>query len=158
MANEYNTLNQLIKAFRDITSRHKQLNTFFVGDKWEVGASDALLHTVLAVNPIGGILPKTENGYSTYAVDFNVKCFDLVDKDESNEEEVLSDTFEILKDVINEFNTHPYYINSDFIIEGDINLTPFTEAFDSEVSGWETTFTLMSPNRRSFCGSPIEEI
>ncbi len=154
----FDTLNQIIKAFADITERHRQLNTFFVGDNWEIGASEALLHSVLAVNPTKADMPKTENGYSSFSVDFNVKCFDLVDKDESNEQEVLSDTLEILKDIINEFNTHPFYIEGDFLIDGNVSFTPFTEAFDSEVSGWEATFTLTSPNRRSYCSNPIDSI
>ncbi|MCH7561333.1 MAG: hypothetical protein IIC67_08235, partial [Thaumarchaeota archaeon] len=56
------------------------------------------------------------------------------------------------------FNTHPYYNNSGFSIEGDLSFTPFTEKFDEEVSGWEVTMTLASPNRHSFCGDPLDNI
>ena len=158
MKTQFQTLNELIAVFRNITARHRQLNSLFIGDDWEIGASEALIHTVLTINPIAGTLPNNGNRYSTYTVDFNVKCFDLVDKDEVNENEVQSDTFEILKDVVNELDTHPFFIESDLSITGDIALTPFTEAFDSEVSGWECTITLMSPNRRSFCGNPLNQL
>jgi hypothetical protein len=134
------------------------VHSFGVGDDWEVGVSEALIHPSLWVNPINADMPKTDNGYSSYSVDFSIKLFDLVNKDESNENEVLSDIFEILKDIVNEFNTHPFYNDSDFEIEGDISFDPFTERYDEEVSGWEATFTITSPNRRSFCSSPIDDI
>ena len=153
---DYNTLNTLIAAFNDIANRHKQLKSFGVGNDWEVGASAALTHAALWINPTNASMPKGENGYSSYSVDFDVKVFDLVNLDESNENEVLSDTFEIIKDVVNEFNTHPDYINSDFNIINDLNFTSFTEKFDSSVSGWQVTFTLLAPNQRSYCTDPIE--
>lgn len=155
---QFNTLNQLIAALKSIATRHKQINSFGVGDAWEVGATNELVHPVLWVNPVTADMPKTENGYSSYTVDFNITLFDLVNKDETNENEVLSDTFGMIRDIVNEFNTHPDYIDSEFNIINDLSFESFTERYDEEVSGWEVTFSLESPNRRSFCSSPIDNI
>lgn len=158
MATEFNTLNNLLAALQDIATRHKQINSFGVGDEFEIGVSQALIHPVLWVNPVAASMDKGDNGYTSYDIDFNVRVFDLVNKDESNENEVLSDAFEILKDVVTEFNTHPYYIESAFNIKDTLNFTPFTEKYDEEVSGWEVVMRLEAPNKRSFCGIPVEPI
>lgn len=154
---QFDTLNNLIAAFQSIATRHQQINAFGLGDDWEVGTS-AYVHPVLWINPTLGRLPNGAGGFSVYTIDFSVQVFDLVRKDESNESEVMSDCFEIIKDVVNEFSTHPYYAEGGFYIEGDVELEPFTEKFDEEVTGWRTTIRVGSPNHRSFCGSPIEMI
>ena len=153
------TVNQLISVFRDIATRHLQLRGFGIGSDWEIGASDAKMHPVLWINPVSANMPESENvGYKTFEIDFEVRVFDLVDKDERNENEVLSDTVDILKDIIIEFKGHPYYVNSQLNIINDITFEPFTEEFDEEVSGWVAELSMMSPVLRSWCGLPMESI
>ena len=110
---QFDTLNNLIAAFQSIATRHQQINAFGLGDDWEVGTS-AYVHPVLWINPTLGRLPNGAGGFSVYTIDFSVQVFDLVRKDESNESEVMSDCFEIIKDVVNEFSTHPYYAEGGF--------------------------------------------
>ena len=152
------TVNQLISVFKDISTRHYQINGFGVGDNWENGASEAKMHPVLWINPTTATMPSSDNGYKTFEIDFEVRVFDLVNKDESNENEVLSDCIDILKDIITEFKGHPYYVNSQLNIIDDINFEAFTEEFDEEVSGWVCEISLMTPVLTSFCGIPSAEI
>ena len=152
------TVNQLISVFKDISTRHYQINGFGIGDDWENGASEAKMHPVLWINPTTATMPSSDNGYKTFEIDFEVRVFDLVNKDESNENEVLSDCIDILKDIITEFKGHPYYVNSQLNIIDDINFEAFTEEFDEEVSGWVCEISLMTPVLTSFCGIPSAEI
>ena len=152
------TVNQLISVFKDISTRHYQINGFGIGDDWENGASEAKIHPVLWINPTTANMPATENGYKTFEIDFEVRVFDLVNKDESNENEVLSDCIDILKDIITEFKGHPYYVNSQLNIIDDIGFEAFTEEFDEEVSGWVCEISLMTPILNSFCGIPAADI
>ena len=152
------TVNQLISVFKDISTRHYQINGFGIGDDWENGASEAKMHPVLWINPVTANMPATENGYKTFEIDFEVRVFDLVNKDESNENEVLSDCIDILKDIITEFKGHPYYVNSQLNIIDDIGFEAFTEEFDEEVSGWVCEISLMTPILNSFCGIPAADI
>ena len=152
------TVNQLISVFKDISTRHYQINGFGIGDDWENGASEAKMHPVLWINPTTANMPATENGYKTFEIDFEVRVFDLVNKDESNENEVLSDCIDILKDIITEFKGHPYYVNSQLNIIDDIGFEAFTEEFDEEVSGWVCEISLMTPILNSFCGIPAADI
>jgi len=152
------TVNQLISVFKDISTRHYQINGFGIGDDWENGASEAKMHPVLWINPTTATMPSSDNGYKTFEIDFEVRVFDLVNKDESNENEVLSDCIDILKDIITEFKGHPYYVNSQLNIIDDINFEAFTEEFDEEVSGWVCEISLMTPVLTSFCGIPSADI
>ena len=152
------TVNQLISVFKDISTRHYQINGFGIGDNWENGASGAKMHPVLWINPTTATMPSTDNGYKTFEIDFEVRVFDLVNKDESNENEVLSDCIDILKDIITEFKGHPYYVNSQLNIIDDISFEAFTEEFDEEVSGWVCEISLMTPILTSFCGIPSADI
>ena len=152
------TINQLISVFKDIATRHYQINGFGIGDSWEIGADKAYMHPVLWINPTTANMPSTDTGYKTFEIDFDVRGFDLVHKDESNENEVLSDTIDILKDIITEFKSHPYYVNSQLNITGDISFEAFTEEFDEEVSGWLCEISLMTPILTSFCGIPAADI
>ena len=152
------TINQLISVWKDIATRHYQINYFGVGDSWEVGVDKASMHPVLWINPVTATMPSTDNGYKTFEIDFEVRVFDLVNKDESNENEVLSDTIDILKDIIAEFKGHPYYVNSQLNIIDDISFEAFTEEFDEEVSGWLCEISLMTPVLTTFCGIPSADI
>jgi hypothetical protein len=152
------TINQLISVFKDIATRHYQINGFGIGDAWEVGASTEKMHPVLWVNPVTASMPSSDNGYKTFEIDFEVRVFDLVNKDESNENNVLSDTIDVLKDIVTEFKGHPYYVNSQLNIIDDISFEAFTEEFDEEVSGWLCEISLMTPVLTTFCGIPATDI
>ena len=152
------TVNQLISVFKDISTRHYQINGFGIGDEWEIGASKAEMHPVLWINPVTATMPSTDNGYKTFEIDFEVRVFDLVSKGETNENDVLSDCIDILKDIITEFKGHPYYVNSQLNIIDDISFEAFTEEFDEEVSGWVCEISLMTPILNSFCGIPAADI
>lgn len=151
------TINQLVSVWKDIATRHYQINGFGVGDNWENGTTEKM-HPVLWINPTNASMPASENGYKTFEIDFEVRLFDLVNKDESNENDVLSDTIDILKDIIAEFKGHPYYVNSQLNIIGDIDFEAFTEEFDEEVSGWTCEISLMTPVLTTFCGIPATDI
>tara|TARA_R110002049_G_scaffold190493_2_gene359159 strand:- start:346 stop:2100 length:1755 start_codon:yes stop_codon:yes gene_type:complete len=152
------TINQLVSVWKDIATRHYQINGFGIGDNWEAGTDKAYMHPVLWINPVSASMPSSDYGYKTFEIDFEIRIFDLVNKDESNENEVLSDTIDILKDIIAEFKGHPYYVNSQLNIIGDIDFEAFTEEFDEEVSGWVTEISLMTPVLTTFCGIPATDI
>lgn len=149
------TLNNLIATFESLANRHLQINTFLAGQDSEVGASETLIYPALLVNPVGAELPKGENGFSMFSVEFNIEIVDLVHKDNSNEFEVLSDGLEVLKDIINEFQNSETYQDSEMEIENSLRLSPIHDKYGSEVSGWEVNIVLIAPNRNNFCDSPI---
>ena len=70
----------------------------------------------------------------------------------------MSDGLEVLKDIVAEFQNHEYYQDNEFDIENSLSFTPIHDKYGSEVSGWEVTITIQSPNRNTFCGAPMENL
>ena len=97
------TLNQTIEILKNFSLKHKQLgrgissNHFYFGDKWEVNANDALLYPLMWVS----LLPTVPDKSGLVTRKFQIDISDKVNKDESNETHVLSDTESICFDLLN---------------------------------------------------------
>lgn len=152
------TINNVIEVFKDISTRHYQLNSFGNGLKEDIGASKELLYPILWIDIDSAELILSDNGFSEFELDVNVRVGDLVNKDKSNEDDVLSDSLEILKDIMIEFNQHPYYNESKFNLSDSVTFEKFTEDTDEVISGWETDITLRMVNNNRYCGLPISGI
>lgn len=77
---------------------------------------------------------------------------DLVNKDESNETEVLSDTQLILMDVYAQF--WEYLEENSIELSPDATFSSFTERWDSEVSGWQIEVDIKQFYSRDTCQVP----
>lgn len=152
------TLNNLILIFQDIAKRHKQVNDFNCAQDFNIAVDSAPNYPIIAINPTGANLPKTDNGYSSFITTFDFQCIDLVSKDNSNRKEVLSDTMQIINDCIAQLNNHPYYIENSIAIINNISFEPLRGKYDEDVDGWKITIELEHPNKVSWCGSPMEAI
>ena len=68
------TYNQILTVLEDIATRHFQINSFYVGADWEIGAANADEFPLLAVKPVSGLMEKGENeNYSSFSVNMNLK-------------------------------------------------------------------------------------
>ncbi len=150
------TVNQITELFRDIANRHLQINSFKPAQDFNIDAEEALLFPVLVVNPTGSEMPKKDNGFTSYSISFSMQVLDLMNKDRDNEDDVISDTLTILREVVNEFSTHPDYMEDALDITGNISFTPIRGGYDSDVSGWRCSITFESPNNLSYCTSPLK--
>ena len=149
------TLNQLITLYRDIASRHKQVNDFLAVQDFNIEMDKAPVYPLLVVNPVSANLPRTENGYTSFNTTFELQVIDLVNKDNDNRTDVMSDTQQIITDVVNEFNTHPYYIDNSIDTIGDISFEPIRGAYGGDVDGWKISITMEHPVQLSYCSAPI---
>lgn len=150
-----NTLNIIIEKFRTIADNHQQVNSFGIGDSWEIGASTASITPQVWINPTGAFMSNENETLSSTVYTFNMKCFDLVNKDESNENEVLSDCLQILQDIVSEFSTSEDMLSDNIIVNNSLSFFPFTETYDEEVSGWEVSIELMQPFNSCYLSKPI---
>ena len=78
---------------------------------------------------------------------FQIIVMDLVDKDEANEDDVLSDTLEIIGDVISRIRHSALDADVDDFrntirLQDSISCEPFTERFDNEVTGWTASVSI----------------
>lgn len=127
------TLNNLIDLFAEISASNVGLKSHSFGDIWEIDTKErnyAISHLSI------------ENAqYAPNEIQYDFKLFvmDLVSKDEGNENDVLSDTLQIIGDFISRLqNARNLDIdtNTDYRLQPNINCRPFTERFDDDVSGW----------------------
>lgn len=146
------TLNQNIEILKNFSLKHKSLNSFYFGDEWETDS------TITPVYPMmNAILQGSDITNGMVSRRFLIIISDLVNKDESNENHVLSDCELICYDLIH-YLENIQNANSipTFKASQDGTLTDFTERNDDEVSGFFFEITLSSYVSNYSCNLPID--
>lgn len=139
------TLNQLIDKLQTIATNHEQLNSFFFGDIADLGADSPIQYPVLYAD-----VAPSNFSYKVIGLNIQMMVMDIVKKDLSNENEVLSDCLQMMEDVIIELR-NPSEI---FLIQDSISLTPFSDSQGDEVSGWTANITINIPSNYNSCAVP----
>lgn len=145
------TLNQDIEILKNFAIKHKGINTFYFGDEWEVGASEPIVYPLM-----NAILQSSASVKGIVTRKYLIIISDLVNKDESNENQVLSDVEQICYDL-------PNYLRivqnggtlSTFKVKEDISLTDFTERNDDEVTGHYFEIEMSSHIGNASCNLPM---
>jgi hypothetical protein len=144
------TLNQTIEILKNFTSKHKQLNSFYFGDKWEVGASKTVQYPLLWCSLINS---SVTNNVITRR--FQIDISDKVNLDESNETHVISDCEQIAFDLLNYLEQISDSGEIGITIVKDSSLTDYTENRDDMVSGWFFEISISSHIFNNSCNLPI---
>lgn len=142
------TLNQIKSVLETIATNHKQINSFGFGDIWEYTLEEQT-HPVMWASLQGATVSIDTKELE---ISFSLWFMDLVNKDERNETEVLSDQLLIATDVISLLNSDTYY--DSFFINSDVSLESFTEKTDNEISGWKTDIRFRLPYVKDTCYIP----
>lgn len=122
------TLNQLKSKLESLANNHLQIKSYGWGDSWEFEASGGVYGGTMWVIPRGFNIESKAIVYS-----FNILFMDLVDKDEANETEVLSDQTLICMDILSKLDEEAE--SDDFTIIKTNSAQYFTERFDNEWAG-----------------------
>lgn len=146
------TLNQDIELFKNFALKHKGINSFYFGDESEADTNVEIVYPFMNVILQGSSV--TDNVVSRK---YMIVISDLVNKDISNINQVLSDTERICYDV-------PSYLrqvrNSGYLgafkFDANIALTDFTERNDDDVSGHYFDLTISSAVGNDGCNLPID--
>jgi hypothetical protein len=152
--------------FRLLADYHKQINSFGIGsledlsywtemrDKEDNVDYQAPYYPLMYVVP-GNVTQKF--GYMDYQ--FNVIVLDVLERDINNQIDVLSDTNQILDDVISQFRLSVRdslgNFNSKYYLENPVSCFPFLENFHDLCAGWTASLNIsvMSPLDR--CDAPF---
>jgi hypothetical protein len=144
------SLNQILTLLADKQSNHAELSsgTFYFGDPWEFGASNEITYPFMGVT-----LNNTNLAGNIHTTSLQIFFCDLVHKDESNEQNVLSDLQTIALDIYSQVKSdlEDYYKAT---VSNAATLEDFTERFDDEVSGWQLTLNIEQFYDRSTCETP----
>ena len=151
------TYNQIIEQFRVFANLHKQVQNFGNGDLWEI-----VEHNQLADfnYPLFWVADQPATlGDGTFTWNFNIMAMDLVNKDETNENDVKSDMCQVLLDAVAYFEQQN--VSSSFIDWKRINLVrgstlnSFTERFEDELTGFGMNIGFKMPFAYDNCDIPM---
>ena len=151
------TLNQTVEILKNFSLKHKQLGRgtsnshFYFGDKWEVNANDDLHYPLMWVS----LLPTQPDKSGLVTRKFQIDISDKVNRDESNETHVLSDTESICFDLLNYLEQISDNEDIGLRISKNTQLTDYTEDRDDMVSGFFFEITLSSHIAGFSCNLPI---
>lgn len=156
------SLNQIIEAVKTIALNHSQVNSFYFGDTWELGSGSKVdlydgTQSPTPLYPLVGLtLLRSDKAGKQKQTTFNLFVCDLVNKGESNETEVLSDTDLIIQEIHDYLR---YYLENTQTTNPanalpDFSWTDFTERFDDEVSGHQGDLTIIQAHTRDVCAIP----
>ena len=152
------TYNQILKEFKTFATNHKQIENFGNGDLWEI-----VEHNQLADfnYPLFWVADQPANlGDGTFTWNFNIMAMDLVNKDESNENDVKSDMCQVLLDCVSYFEQKTAISNNVDWLKVNLvrssTLNSFTERFSDELTGWGMNIGFRLPFSYNNCDLPIE--
>lgn len=142
------TLNQINEILEGIANAHQQINSYGIGDLYDLVANGAVTYPLMFTV----INPGTING-NRMSLNLSLLFMDLVHKDQGNELEVLSDTLQISTDVVAQLRS-PIY--EDWFLVGDsVSFEDFTERFNDEVAGFKVDISLTLSEQFNLCSLPI---
>tara|TARA_R110001606_G_scaffold140249_1_gene279002 strand:- start:215 stop:826 length:612 start_codon:yes stop_codon:yes gene_type:complete len=151
--------NNVIDALKCVAITHGMVNNVSSGTVDEVDLSANSVYPLVHIVP-GNVVA----GVQQVTFNFNILAMDLVKVDDSNEQQVLSDTLQILIDTIAQYKhglllgvqqNEGIYGQAD---DKDFTIEPFTERFDNVVSGWNCSFSITVPGIYFACNSYNESV
>lgn len=146
------TYNQIIKVLNDFATNHYQINEFGNGDLWEVVEHNKTKDFNYPLLWVQDQPNSTTNG----EIEMTFRCFfiNLVQKDESNENEVKSDMQQCCLDLLSYWHKQTDYRT----VSVDVNttLTSFTERFNDELTGWWIDIKLIQQFKYDKCAIPMD--
>ena len=149
------TLKMLYEVFEEAFNLEPQLNTITFGDIFEV---DLAKNSIYPIMHVSTDTASYDTGSLTYS--FQVIVMDLVNKDENNEHDVLSDMLEVIGNIISHIRNSALVSEVDDFrntirLQDSISCEPFTERFDNEVTGWTANISIEVEFNASACAGQI---
>ena len=155
----FKSYNNTIDVIKCIGEQHLNIKTVTNGDIWEIDLERTNIFPLFHINTVSVDINQGQRVFN-----FQLFIMDLVEPNESNEQEVMSDTLEIMTDIISVFKhgeilytydtSHGeeprYFINDDFTCE------PFTERFANSVTGWVMDIQVIVESELNSCNVPID--
>ena len=138
--------------FRLLADYHKQINSFGFGQHEDLSywtesrlkqnntTFESPFFPLLYVVPGNAIQMMEQNGSSYTEYEFNLICMDIIDRDLTNQPDVLSDTNQILDDVVGQFRLSVTNalgnFNAKYYLDDDVVYYPFLEKYSDLCGGW----------------------
>jgi hypothetical protein len=138
--------------FRLLADHHKQLNSFGFGQYEDLSywtesrlkqsnpTYESPFFPLLYVVPNNAVQMMEQNGTSYTEYEFNCIVMDIIDRDLTNQVDVLSDTNQILDDIVGQFRLAVTNslgcFNAKYYIDDQVVYYPFLEKYSDLCGGW----------------------
>lgn len=151
-----NIIKNILKVY---VENNKILNDFYYGDISRItNENSSYLYPLLAVIPTGNVVNKGgEVGqFNSITYNFNIICADIVNGDESNVDDILSDTAQNLSDLLSFLDQNEYCNEYNILVNGtSISMNTFFERFSDVLAGHTMTLGIEVPWKYINCDIPM---
>ena len=144
------TLNQIIAKIQAQAERHKMVGKFACGAEYNLAVDEVKFYPLVWLVPDGFDFSTLER-LVTYR--FALLVFDRVFESESNTIEVLSDTAQIMIDLVAMVEQDIEFDNLQLVVSSTAE--PFYDAKTEIVAGYGIQFTIQSPSLSDTCVVPV---
>jgi len=159
MASNTPSLNKLIELIGLVSRNHRMVKSFRHGPLWDMNALKDLQTPYIWCEEAQSRITIGNGSHKTGLYTFRLYCLDRIQKDQSNYQEILSDTKFILDTIITELDQHPLFIQLGLSIDqGDVLFEPVYEETDVNANGHMVEFTFRYPIRYTPCNVPIDAL
>ena len=159
MAINNKTYFNVIETLKNLGTEHQQISTTTTGDIFDIDLEKNTKYPLMHINPVNVTTTRTELIYN-----FQIFVMDLVEPDNSNEQDVYSSVLQTCIDIIAIMSNSKWQsqltLDLDapvYFAEGNFTLEPFTERFDQAVTGWVFQVGATVQNDFQSCVIPMDD-
>ena len=156
------SLNQLIKIFSDFADSHFQINSFGFGQQEDLSFWTEMrdkvenTHFNSPIFPLLYVIPnEVEQKFGFMQYNFTLIVMDIVERDLTNQIDVLSDTNQIMDDIISQFRLSVTNslgnFNAKYTLQNPVVCIPFIEQYTDLTAGWSAQISVEVMNSLNRC-------
>ena len=161
-------LKNIVEDFQLLSQRHKQINSFGFGDldefSYQVDRRDKEINLSdqAPYYPYFYVIPANviqEFGFMTF--EFNLIVSDIMKRDMDNMTDILSDTLQIMNDIISMFRLsytqqHGDY-NKYYFVDDPVQIVPFIEQYEDLLCGYSATLRIKTKTYLDRCVAAFDD-
>ena len=154
----YKTYSNVVNTLKCLGDSHLEIQTTTTGDIWDIDLEKTTMFPLYHINPMS-----VDIAQGTKTFNFQLFVMDIVDGDGDIEQYVLSDTLQILSDIVailkhgEILNGYNQTTNEErYFVDNDFSCEPFTERFDNSVTGWVMDVSIIVESVLDSCNIPID--
>jgi hypothetical protein len=165
---QYLNLKNIVDDFRLLSNRHKQINSFGFGDldefSYQVDTRDKQVNPSdqAPYYPYFYVVPANviqEFNFMTY--EFNLIVSDIMKRDMDNMTDILSDTLQIMNDIVSMFRLSYTEANGNFnefyFVDDVVTMIPFIERYDDLLCGYSANLRIKTKTPLDRCVAAFNE-
>ena len=158
MAIRYKTYNNVINTLKCLGEQHLEIKSTTTGDITDIDLEKNTLFPLYHINPVSVDVSMSQKTFN-----FQLFVMDIVDADGDAEQTVLSDTLQIITDLIAILKHGEILYGYDashgeeerYFVDDDFSIEPFTERFDNAVTGWIVDVGIIVESELDSCTIPV---